>query len=139
MIEAQDKRKKQVEKELETAGSVRKQSMERLSQTKEREGKENGKKRKKSGYELVDYFQGKKMREEIEGKSEYELKERQLALEEKKDFLDLKTQEQMLREKELQLLMRQQEERDKLILETMNLFLENQQTIFQRLNEQKAK
>ena len=48
----------------------------------------------------------------------------------------------MLREKELQLLLRQQEERDKrdkIMLETMNKILENQQTIFQRLDEQKAK
>ena len=58
--------------------------MERLSQSKEREGQESRKKRKKSGYELVDYLQGKEMREESERKSDNELKERQLALQEKK-------------------------------------------------------
>ena len=144
MIEARAKRKKQVEKEVETAESVRKRSMERLSQSKEREGQESGKKRKKSGYELVDYLQGKEMREESEKKCDNELKDRQLALEENKhqDFLDFKRQEQMLREKELQLLLRQQEERekrDKIMLETMNKILENQQKFFQRLDEQKAK
>ena len=59
-IEAQAKRKKQFEKELETAESVTKRSRERLSQTKESEGQEMERRGRKKVVNWLIIYRAKK-------------------------------------------------------------------------------
>ena len=63
IMEAQSAKNKCSETERETAESVRKRSMEGLSQTRERENVESSKKRR-SGSGMVEYLQEKVAREE---------------------------------------------------------------------------
>ena len=63
-MESQNNKNKQSEKERETAESVRKRSIERPSQTRDREGLESSKKKRRSGIGLVEYLQEKGTREE---------------------------------------------------------------------------
>ena len=84
VMEAQSAKNKCSETERETAESVRKRSMERLSQTKERENLENPKKKRRSGRGMVEYLQEKEAREEQQKQIDVKLKERHLALEERK-------------------------------------------------------
>ena len=69
-MEAQSAKNKRSETERDTAESTRKRSMERLSQTRERENLESSKKKKTSGSGMVEYLQEKESREEQQ-KSRY--------------------------------------------------------------------
>ena len=70
IMEAQSAKNKCSETQRETAESVRKRSMERLSQTRERENLESSKKKRRSGSGsgMVEYLQEKEAREEQQKK-----------------------------------------------------------------------
>ena len=142
IIENQSAKNKQVDKERESAENIRKRSMERLSQTRDREGIEKSKKQKRSGVGMIDYMEEKKAREENQNKVDIELRERHLALEERKhnDIFVIKRNELILKEKELAILAKQQQEREKRDMEllgAMKKIIEQQQEIIKQLQEQK--
>ena len=129
----QDEKKRNVdEKERETAEGVRKRSMERLSETKERECVESGKKKRKhTDTTMVEY-----LREKNEGRNEYNMAEveikrremeRKLDLKEREqeEMIEMKRREQSLREKESE---HRQKKEDKI--------LEQQQLIIQMIQQQ---
>ena len=143
LMESQNNKNKQSEKERETAESVRKRSMERLSQTRDREGLESSKKKRRSGTGMVEYLQEKETREESQKKVDIEIRERQLELEERihNDMFLIKKHELKLKEKELAILEKQQEDRDKRggeLLDSMKKIIEQQQEIIKQLQEQKS-
>ena len=57
IMEVQSAKNKRFETEKETAETVRKRSMERLSQTRDRENLESSKKKKRSGTGMIEYLQ----------------------------------------------------------------------------------
>ena len=73
-----------VEKERETAESVRKRSMERLAERREKESQGCGKKRRKNDgdREAIDYFRGKYDREFNFKREELELRKREIEMKE---------------------------------------------------------
>ena len=140
IMEAQGVKNKLSETERETAESVRKRSMERLSQTRERENLESSKKRR-SGNGMVEYLQEKEAREEQLNKIDVELRERHFALEERKhnEAMVIEQNKVILREKELAILANQQEEREKRdgeLLSSMRKIIEQQQEIIKQLQQQ---
>lgn len=141
IMEAQGAKNKLSETERETAESVRKRSMERLSQTRERENLESSKKKRRSGNGMVEYLQEKEAREEQQKKIDVELRERHLALEERKhnEAMVIEQNKFILREKELAILANQQEEREKRdgeLLSSMRKIIEQQQEIIKQLQQQ---
>ena len=74
-----------VEKERETAESVRKRSMERLAETREKESQGYGKKRKNNDgdREAIDYFRGKYDKEFNFKREELELRRREIEMKQK--------------------------------------------------------
>ena len=115
--------------------------MERLSQTRDREGLEKSKKQKRSGVGMIDYLEEKKAREENQNKVDIEIRERHLALEERKhnDILVIKRNELLVKEKELAILAKQQQEREKRDMEllgAMKKIIKQQQEILKQLQEQ---
>ena len=139
IIENQSAKNKQVDKERESAENIRK---ERLSQTRDREGIEKSKKQKRSGVGMIDYLEEKQEREENQNKVDIEIRERYLALEERKhnDILVIKRNELIFKEKELAILAKQQQEREKRdmdLLGAMKKIIEQQQEIIRQLQEQK--
>ena len=141
IMEAQGAKNKLSETERETAESVRKRSMERLSQTRERENLESSKKKRRSGNGMVEYLQEKEAREEQQKKIDVELRERHLALEERKhnEAMVIEQNKFILREKELAILANQQEEREKRdgeLLSSMRKIIEQQQEIIRQLQQQ---
>ena len=141
IMEAQSAKNKCSETERETAESVRKRSMERLSQTRERENLESSKKKRRSGSGMVEYLQEKEAREEQQKKIDVELRERHLALEERKhnEAMVIEKNKLILREKELAILANQQETREKRdgeLLSSMRKIIEQQQEIIKQLQQQ---
>ena len=133
LIENQSAKNKQVDKERESADTVRKRSMERLSQTRDKEGIEKSKKQKRSGVGMIEYLEETKAREENQNKVDIEIRERHLALEERKhnDILVIKRNELLVKEKELAILAMQQQEREKRDMELLGAMkkIEQQQDI----------
>ena len=76
-----------VEKERETAESVRKRSLERLAETREKESQGCGKKRRKNDgdKEASVYFRGKYDREFNFKREEVELRKREMEMEEEEE------------------------------------------------------
>ena len=143
IMEAQSAKNKCSETERETAESVRKRSMERLSQTRERENLESSKKKRRSGSGsgMVEYLQEKEAREEQQKKIDVELRERHLALEERKhnEAMVIEKNKLILREKELAILANQQETREKRdgeLLSSMRKIIGQQQEIIKQLQQQ---
>ena len=141
IMEAQSAKNKWFETEKETAETVRKRSMERLSQTRDRENLESSKKKKRSGTRMFEYLEEKETREERQKKKEEEQRERHLALEERKhtEAMVIEQNKLILREKELAILANQQEEREKRdreLLGSMSKIVEQQQIISKQLQEQ---
>ena len=93
-----------IEKERETAESVRKRSMERLAETRARESHESGKKRRRNdgGKEVLEYFRVKNEKELNLKREEIELKKRELEMKEKEKERewDIKKRELEMKEKE---------------------------------------
>ena len=89
-------KQKQVEKEKETAEDVRKRSMERLAETKQREVEEGRRKKRRTGDgDKIDYLK-EKSKEHIDLKrEELELKRKELEIRERE--LELKAREQETR------------------------------------------
>ena len=142
LIDNQSAKNKQGDKERESAENSRKRSIERLSQTRDREGIEKSKKQKRSGVGMIDYLEEKKAREENQTKVDIDVRERHLALEERKhnDILVIKRNELLVKEKELAILAKQQQEREKRdmdLLGAMRKIIEQQQEIIKQLQEQK--
>ena len=89
--------------------------MERLSQTRERENLESSKKKRRSGSGsgMVEYLQEKEAREEQQKKIDVELRERHLALEERKHNEAMVIDKNNLIMREKAILANQQEAREK--------------------------
>ena len=93
-----------VEREWETAESVRKRSMERLAETREKESQGCGKKRRKhdGDREAIDYFRGKYDREFNFKREELELRKREMEMkeQEKERQWEITKRETDMKEKE---------------------------------------
>ena len=124
-----EKRKKEVEREKETAESVRKRSMERLGETMCREkGMENEGKRRKVGVETVTYLKKKGEMENELRHEEIELRRKEIELRSKElEF----NKEREHHEKELRNVeQREREGREKVIIQ-------QQQQIMMLIEQQK--
>ena len=122
MAKGDERREKAAEKEKETAESVRKRSMERLAETRQRESPENGsrKRRINGDHDPMEYLKEKNEKELKLRLEEIEIKRREIELKEKekerewemqKKDQEMKEREceaRMLRDRDLMLLLQQQ-------------------------------
>ena len=124
-----EKKKREVEKEKETAESVRKRSMERLGETMCREkGRENEGKRRKVGGETVLYLKKKGEMENELRREEIDLRRKELELRSKElEF----NRERECHEKELRVVERRERESRE------NMIIQQQQQIMMLLQQQK--
>eukprot|EP00794_Sanderia_malayensis_P013413 gene13413-14787_t len=130
-------KRKQAEKEKETAESVRKRSMERLAEMREREIEEGTRKKRRSGEVETVQFLKEKSRKEMEmrkeewdiKKGEIELRERELSLKEREQEARQKREEDMV-----YTIMQQQQQLQTII---MQLQQQNQAVIALLANMQK--
>ena len=143
LAKGEERRERNAEKEKETAEDVRKRSMERLSQTRERESPESAKKKRKcsSPGDTVEYLKEKSERELEIRREEIELKKREMALKEREAEREweLKRKEQDLREREVEQRMRDQEARNKKDVDMVAILqqqLQQQQAMFQQMQQQ---
>ena len=141
-----------VEKERETAESVRKRSMERLAETREKESQGCGKKRKKNDgdREAIDYFRGKYDKEFNLTREELELRRREIEMKEKekerqwevtKREIEMKEKERQweIKKREFEMKEREWEARSKRESEMMAVMqhhLQQQQELQKQMQEQ---
>lgn len=144
-----------MEKERETAESVRKRSMEILAETREKESQGYGKKRKKNGgdREAIDYFRGKYdkefnfKREELELRRRREIemkeKEKERQWEVTKREIEMKEKEKErqweIKKREFEMKEREWEARSKRESEMMAVMqhhLQQQQELQKQMQEQ---
>ena len=85
LAKGEERKERNAEQEKETAENVRKRSMERLAETRDRESPESAKKRKKNSLgDMVEYLREKNERELKIKREELELKKREMALKKRK-------------------------------------------------------
>jgi len=138
-IVASDNRKsKEKEKEKETAENIRKRSMERLAQTRERESVKNicNKKQKVDQRNTVEYLKEKGDKELMVKTEELELRRREIELKEKES-----NQNWEMRREELRLRSGEQEarqKRDEEVLSMLRQQLQQQQLILNNIQQQNS-
>eukprot|EP00794_Sanderia_malayensis_P002776 gene2776-3212_t len=128
-----ESKRQNVEMEKETAESVRKRSMERLGETREREKSlEKGEKKQKLGqqFEAIQYLKEKNNKEFELRKKEMDLKERELAIKERKQALREKEYEDRCSEKQ------GKEERENALVILLQQQLIQQQQIIEEMKKQ---
>eukprot|EP00795_Rhopilema_esculentum_P003801 gene3801-15087_t len=120
------------EKEKETAESIRKRSMERLAETRERESQEGGKKRKKTVWdkdtEVMHYMREKTEREAELKREEFELRRREIEIKEKEIKIKEREMEREweIKHRELEIKEKNYEARVKRDTEMMAMFQQQQ-------------
>ena len=139
-LEAGEKRKA-VEKEKETAASVRKRAMEGMAETRAREGVEREGRKRRCGTEAVEYLQERREHDDKLKGEEIELRNREINLKEKREEgerkmkereLDLKERELYIRERELEARLK----RDEDIICILKQQLQQQQAILEEVQQQ---
>ena len=137
----EDKRRLVIQKEKETAESMRKRAMERMGETRAREHVEREGKRRKCGTEAVDYLREKREQERKIKEEELELRKREVDLQEKRAEekmimrrreLEMKEREQNLRERELE----EQFKRDQDIIFVLKQQIQQQHAILEQVQQQ---
>ena len=121
-------KRKQAEKERENAESMRKRAMERLAETREREGSASAKKKRRSvGSDAVEHLTEKSLKETELRREEIELKKREQAAKER-----MQEEEIELRKRELDLREREQEIRQRKDERLFTLFQQQQMQMQQQ-------
>eukprot|EP00795_Rhopilema_esculentum_P008078 gene8078-biopygen9216 len=120
------------EKEKETAESIRKRSMKRLAETRERESQEGGKKIKKTVWdkdtEVMHYMREKTEREAELKREEFELRRREIEIKEKEIKIKEREMEREweIKHRELEIKEKNYEARVKRDTEMMAMFQQQQ-------------
>ena len=130
-----------IEKERETAETIRKRAMEGMGETRARENVEKEPKRRKCGGEAVEYLREKKEQEKIVREGELELRRREMDLKEKRDEeeirmrrkeIEIREREQSMKEKELESRLK----RDQDLIFVLRQQLQQQQVILEQVQQQ---
>ena len=130
-----------IEKERETAETIRKRAMERMGETRARENVEKEPKRRKCGGGMVEYLKEKKEQEKIVREGELELRRREMELKEKRDEeeirmrrkeIEMRERDQNMKEKELESRLK----RDQDLIFVLRQQLQQQQVILEQVQQQ---
>ena len=137
----EDKRRLVLQKEKETAESMRKRAMERMGETRARENVEREGKRRKCGTEAVDYVREKREQERKIKEDELELRKREIDMQEKRAEekmiirgreLEMKEREHNVRERELE----EQFKREQDIIFVLKPQIQQQHAILEQVQQQ---
>ena len=134
-------RRKEIEKEKETAASVRKRAMERLAETRAREGVEREGRKRRCGTEAVEYLKERREHDDTLKEEEIELRNREINLKEKSEEAERRMKERKLDMKEREVCMKERElearlKRDEDIIYIMKQQLQQQQGLLEEVQQQ---
>ena len=134
-------RRKEIEKEKETAASVRKRAMERLAETRAREGVEREGRKRRVGTEAVEYLKERREHDDKLKEEEIELRNREINLKEKSEEAERRMKERKLDMKEGEVCMKERElearlKRDEDMIYIMKQQLQQQQGLLEEVQQQ---
>ena len=134
-------RRKEIEKEQETAASVRKRAMETLAEIRARVGVERKGRKRRCGTEAVEYLKERREHDDKLKEEEIELRNREINLKEKNEEAERRMKERKLDMKEREVCMKERElearlKRDEDIIKIMKQQLQQQQGLLEEVQQQ---
>ena len=134
-------RRKEIEKEKETAASVRKRAMERLAETRAREGVEREDRKRRCRTEAVEYLKERREHDDKLKEEEIELRNREITLKEKSEEAERRMKERKLDMKEREVCMKERElearlKRDEDMIYIIKQQLQQQLSLLEEVQQQ---